>query len=141
MMHTLWPTLRTLRICSNIDKARLRCLELVDHWDNRGHDKRKTSIQIKRAFTSYVSPSVVYQSHTTRPVYLNVQLHHGSTDLKGISHRYMPLLHQSVTVMTVVLDLPIGFSQPYNLCHSLRRANVRQAHCMINETPRPSQCC
>ena len=82
------------------------------------------------------------QCHTTRPVYFNVQFHPGLPDIKGILQRYMPLLHQSVTMKTVVPDLPlISFSQPHNLCRSLCRAKLRQAASVNDEPPRPSQSC
>ena len=52
----------------------------------------------------------------------------------------MPLLHQSVTMKTVVPDLPlISFSQPHNLCRSLCRAKLRQTASVNDEPPRPSQ--
>ena len=54
----------------------------------------------------------------------------------------MPLLHQSVTMKTVVPDLPlISFSQPHNLCRSLCRATLRQTASVNDEPPRPSQSC
>ena len=37
--------------------------------------KRKTNIQIARAFTSLADPLIVRESHTTRPVYFIVPLH------------------------------------------------------------------
>ena len=79
---------------------------------------------------------------TTRPVYFNVQFHPSLPDIKGILQRYMPLLHQSVTMKTVVPDLPlISFSQPHNLCRSLCRAKLRQTASVNDEPPRPSQSC
>ena len=49
--------------------------------------------------------------------------------------RYMPLLHQSVTMKTVAPDLPlISFSQPHNLCRSLCRAKLRQT-AIVNDEP------
>ena len=54
----------------------------------------------------------------------------------------MPLLHLSVTMKTVVPDLPlISFSQHHNLCHSQCRAKLRQTASINDEPPRPSQCC
>ena len=64
------------------------------------------------------------------------------TCIKGILQRYMPLLHQSVTMKTVVPDLPlISYSQPHNLSRSLCRANLRIAASVNDEPPRPSQAC
>ena len=75
-------------------------------------------------------------------MYLNVQFHPGLPDIKGILQRYMPLLHQSVTMKTVVPDQPlISFGQPHNLCRSLCRAKLRQAASVNDEPPRPSQSC
>ena len=52
----------------------------------------------------------------------------------------MPLLHQSVTMQTVVPDLPlISFSQSHNLCRSQCRAKLRQSASVNDEPPRPSQ--
>ena len=71
-----------------------------------------------------------------------MQLHPGLPDIKDILQRYMPLLHQSVTMKTVVPDLPlISFSQPHNLCRSLCRAKLCQAASVNDEPPRPSQSC
>ena len=54
----------------------------------------------------------------------------------------MPLLHQSVTMKSVVHDLPIiSFGQPPNLCHSLCRAKLRQPHSVNDQPPRPLQSC
>ena len=54
----------------------------------------------------------------------------------------MPLLHQSVTIETVVPDLPlISFSQPHNLCRSLCRAKHRQTASANDELHRPSKSC
>ena len=52
---------------------------------------------------------------------------------------YMPLLHQTVTMKTVVPDLPlISFRQPHNLSRSLCRAKLRQAASVNDEPPRPA---
>ena len=115
--------LRILRICSNKESAKLRCTELVICMVKRGYNKRKTNKQIKRAFTNFANPPTGRQSHTTRPVYFNVQFLPGLPDIKGILQKYMPLLHQSVAMKTVVPDLPIvSYSQPHNMCRSLCRA-------------------
>ena len=54
----------------------------------------------------------------------------------------MSLLHQSVTMKTVVPDLPLmSFSQPHNLCRSLCRAKHRQTASVNDEPTRPSQSC
>ena len=54
----------------------------------------------------------------------------------------MPLLHQSVTMKTVVPDLPlISLSQSHNLFRSLCRAKLRQAASVNEEPPRPSKSC
>ena len=109
-----------LRICSNIETARSHCTELVDCVVKQGYDKRKTYIQIERAFSNVANPSTAHKCHATRPVYFNVQLHPALPDTKGILQKYMPLLLQSVTMTTVVTDLPIiSFSQPPNLCQSM----------------------
>ena len=69
-----------------------------------------------------------------------MQLSPGLPDIKGISQKYMPLLHQSVTMKTVVPDLPlIRICQPHNLCRSLCRAKLRQTASVNDEPPRPSQ--
>ena len=134
--------LRILRICSSKESAKIRCTELVDCLVKRGYNKRKTNKQIERAFTNFSNPPTGHQSHTTRPVYFNVQFHPSLPDIKGILQRYMPLLHQSVTMKTVVPDLPlISFSQPHNLCRSLCRAKLRQTASVNDEPPRPSQSC
>ena len=71
-----------------------------------------------------------------------MQFHPSLPNIKGILQRYMPLLHQSVTMKTVVPDLPlISFSQPHNLCRSLCRAKLRQTASVNDEPPRPSQSC
>ena len=134
--------LRILRICSSKESAKLRCTELVDCLVKRGYNKRKTNKQIERAFTNFANPPTGRQCHTTHPVYFNVQFHPGLPDIKGILQRYMPLLHQYVTMKTVVPDLPlISFSQPHNLCRSLCRAKLRQAASVNEEPPIPSQSC
>ena len=93
-------------------------------------------------FTNFANPSTARQSHTTCPVYFNVQLHPGLPDIKDILHKYLPLLHQSDTMTTVVPDLHlISLSQPHNLCHSLCRTKLRQPPSVIDEALRPSQCC
>ena len=70
-----------------------------------------------------ITDDIRRQNHTTRPVYFNVQFHPSLPDIKGILQKYTSLLHQSVTMKTVVPDLPlIRFSQPHNLCRSLCRA-------------------
>ena len=134
--------LRILRICSSKESAKIRCMELVDCMVKRGYNKRKTNKQIERAFTNFANLPTGHQSHTTRPLYFNVQFYPGLPDIKGILQRYMPLLHQSVTMKTVVPDLPlISFSQPHNLCRSLCRAKLRQTASANDEPPRPSQSC
>ena len=134
--------LRIFRICSNIKTATLRYTELVLCLVKRGCNKRKTNKQIERTFTNFANPPTGSQSHTTRPVYFNVQFHPGLPDLKCILQMYMPLLHQSVTIKTVVPDLPlISFSQPHNLSRNLCRAELRQAASVNDEPPRPSQSC
>ena len=71
---------------------------------------------------------MVCQRHTTHPMYSSVQFHPGLPDMKGIIQKYMPSLHQSITMKTVVPDLPIiSLSQPHNLCRSLCRVNIRQS--------------
>ena len=100
------------------------------------------NIQIKRAITNFANILTVRKSQTTRPAYINVQFHPGSPDIKGILHRYTPLLHQSVTMKTAVPDLPmISFSQPPNWCYCLCRAKLRQPASVIDQPPRPSQSC
>ena len=134
--------LRILRICSNKETAKLRCTELVDCLVKRGYNKRKTNKQKERAFTNFANPPTGRQNHTTRPVYFNVQFHPGLSDIKGILQKYMPLLHQSFTMKTVVPDLPlISFSQPHNLCRSPCRAKLHQTASANEEPPRPSQSC
>ena len=131
--------LRILRICSSKESAKIRYTELVDCLVRRSYNKRKTN---KRAFTNFSNPPTGRKSHTTRPVYFNVQFHPGLPDIKSILQRYMPLLHQSDTMKTVVPDLPlISFSQPQNLCRSLCRAKLRQTASVNDEPPRPSQSC
>ena len=111
---------RILRICSNKESAKLRCAELVDCLVIRGYNKRKTNKQIERAFTNFANPPTERQNHTTHTVYFNVQFHTGLPDIKGILQKYIPLLHQSVTMKTVVHDLPlISFSKPHNLCRTV----------------------
>ena len=85
---------------------------------------------------------MVRRSHTTRPVYINVQLHPGLPDIKCILQMYMPLLHQSLIMKTAVPDISIiSFSHPPNLGRCLCRAKLRQPPYVIDELPRPSQCC
>ena len=75
-------------------------------------------------------------------MYFNVQIHPGLPDIKGILQKYLPLLHQSVTMKTVVPDLPlIDFSQPHNLRRSLCRAKLRQTVSVNDEPHRSSQSC
>ena len=69
--------LRIVRICSNIETARSRCTELVDCFVKRGYNKGKTNIQIERTYSNLANPSTVRKCHTNRPMYLNVQFHHG----------------------------------------------------------------
>ena len=76
-----------------------------------------------------------------RPVYLAVQFHPRLPDIIGIvlKYMYMPLLNLSVTMNTVVPDLPIiSFIQPPNLDRSL---TLRQPPSVNDEAPRPSQSC
>ena len=73
-----------LRICSSKESAKIRCTELVDCLVKRGYNKRKTNKQIECAFTNFSNPPTGHQSHTTRPVYFNVQFHPGLPDIKGI---------------------------------------------------------
>ena len=132
--------LRILRISSSKESANIRCTELVDCLVKRGYNKRKTNKRIERAFTNFSNPPTGHECHTTRPVYFNVQFHPSLPDIKGILQRYMPLLHQSVTMKTVVPDLPlISFSQPNNLCRWLCRAKLRQTASVNDKPPRPSQ--
>ena len=103
----------------------------------RSYSKRKTNKQVERAFTNFANPPTGRQSHTTRPVYFNVQFHSGLPDMKSILQGYVPLLHQSVTMKTAVPDLPlISFSQPHDLCRSLCRAKLRQTASVNDEPPR-----
>ena len=139
---TYSQALSILRIYSAMETAKLPCTQLVDCLVNRYNNKRKTNKQIERAFTNFASPSQVRQCYTTRPVYFNVQFHPGLPDMKGILRKYMPLLHQSVTIKTAVPDLPlISLRQPRNLCRSLCRAKLRQTASVIDLPPRPSQSC
>ena len=77
-------TLCILCICSNKESAKLRCTELVDCLVKQGYNKRKTNKQIERAFTNFANAPTGHQSHTTCPVYFNVQFHPGLPDIKGI---------------------------------------------------------
>ena len=71
-----------------------------------------------------------------------MQFHPGLPDTKGILHKYVPLLHQSISFKTVVPDLPpISVIQPHNLYRSLCRAKLRQPASVNDEPPRPSQSC
>ena len=133
---------RILRICSTKESVIFRRTELVDCLLKRGYNKIKTNKRIERAFTNFANSPTGGQNHTTRPVYFSKQLHPGLPDIKGIVQRHMPLLHQSVTMKTVVPNLPvISFSQPHNLCRSLCRSKLRQIASLNYEPPRPSQCC
>ena len=49
-------------------------------------------------------------------MYFNVQFHPGLPDIKGIIQRYMPLVHQSVTMKTVVPDLPLTVLANFIIC-------------------------
>ena len=60
----------------------------------------------------------------------------GLLDVKGILHRYMPLLQHSITMKTVVPDLRIiTFSQHPNLCRNLCRDKFNDE---ASELPRSS---
>ena len=108
----------------------------------RGYNKIKTNKQVERTFTNFANPPSGRQCHTTRPVKFNVQLHPGLPDIKGILQKYMPLLHQSVEMKTVVPDLPlISLSQPHYLCRSLCRAKFSLPASAKDEPQRPSQSC
>ena len=116
--------LRILRICSSKDSAKLSCTVLVDCFVKRGSNKRKTTEQIERAFTNITNPPTRHQGHTTRHVYSNMQFHPDLPDIEGILHEYMPILHQSVTMETVVPDLHlICLDQPRNLSRRLCRVS------------------
>ena len=53
----------------------------------------------------------------------------------------MPLLHQSVTMKTVVPDLPLhSLCQPHNMCRSQWRAKLGETASVNDEPSRPSQC-
>ena len=79
------------------------------------------------------------RSHANRPVSLYVLFHPGLHDVNDILQKYMPLLHQSVTMKTVVPDLPlIRSSQPHNMCRSPCRAKLRQTVSVNDEPPIPS---
>ena len=117
-------------------------MELVDCLVKRGYNKRKTNMQIERAFTNFVNPSMICKSHTTRHVCINLEFHPGLPDIKGILQKYVPLLNQSVTMKTVEPNLSIiSFSQPLNLCRSLCRAELCQPRSVIDQPPGPSQSC
>ena len=132
--------LRILRISSSKESAIIRCTELVDCMVIRGYNKRKTNKQLELEFTIFSNPPTGRQCHTTHFVYFNVQFQPGLPDIKGILQRYMPLLHQSITMKTVVPDLPhISYSQTHNLCRSLCRAKLRQTASVNDEPARPSQ--
>ena len=73
--------LRILRICYNIESAKLRCTELVDGLFRRGYNKGRTNKQVERAFTNFANPPTGRQSHSTRPVYFNAQFHHFLSDI------------------------------------------------------------
>ena len=90
--------LRILRNCSSKETAKLRCSELVDNLVNRGYNKRMTNKKIYRAFTNIAYPPTGRQFHANRHVYFGVQFHPGLPDIKGILQKYMPLLHQFVTM-------------------------------------------
>ena len=108
----------------------------------QGYNKRKTNIHIECAFTDFANHSVVGKRNTTCHKYFNVQFHPGLPDIKNILQKYMPLPHQSVTVKTVVPDLPIiSFSKPHNLCCILCRAKLCQPHSVIDKPHRPPQSC
>ena len=128
-----------LRICCNKKSTKLCWSELVDCLAKRGYNKRKTNNLIERAFTNFDYPPTGRRCHATRPVNFNVLYHPGLPNVKGILQKYMPLLHQSVTMKNVVPDLPlISFSQPHNMCRNLCRARLRQTASVNDEPPRPS---
>ena len=79
----------------------------MDCLIKRGYNKRKTNKQIERAFTNFANPPTGSQCHSTCPEYSNMQFQPALPDIKGISQKYMPILHQYVTMKTVVLDLPL----------------------------------
>ena len=134
--------LRIHRICSSKESAKIRCTELVECLVKRGCNERKTNKQIEPAFTNFAYPPMGRQNHTTRPVYFSVQSHPGLPGIKGILQKYVSLLHQSVTMKTVIPEIPlISFSQPHNLCRSLCRAKLRQTASVNDEPPRPPQIC
>ena len=139
---TYCQALRILLICSEIETAKLRCAELVDFWVNGGYNKRKTNKLIERASTNFVNASTGRQGHPICPMYPNLKFHPVLPDIKGILQKYMPLLHQSVTINTVVPYIPIiSFSQPHNLFCSLCLAQLSQPASANNEPPRSSQNC
>ena len=114
----------------------------MDCLVKRGYNKRRTNKQIERAFNNFVNPTTGRQGHTTFPMYINVQFHPGLSNIRGISKQYMSLLLQSVSMKTVVPDLPhISLSQPRNMCRTLCRAKLRHTAVVNDEPPRPSQFC
>ena len=116
---------RILHISSNKETAKVRFTELVGRLAKRGYNKRRTNKQIERTFTIFANPPSGRQCHTTRPVYFNVQFHPGLPDIIGILQMYMPFQHQSVTMKTIVPDVPlISFSQPHDMCRCLCRAKL-----------------
>ncbi|KAJ8039742.1 hypothetical protein HOLleu_13841 [Holothuria leucospilota] len=134
--------LRILRICSNLETARLRCSELADSLVKRGYNRNKVNSQIERAITNFSNPTSMRESYSTRPVFFNVQFHPSLPDIRGILQRYMPLLHQSDTMKTAVPTLPIiSFSQPPNLSKTLCRAKLRQPAGGNDRASKPPRIC
>ena len=99
-------------------------------------------MKIEHAFTNFANPVMVCINHSTHPVYFYVLFHLCLPDIEGILQKICAFVHLSVTMRTVLPDLPIiSFSQPPNLCHSLGQAKFCQPPGVIDEPPRPSQSC
>ena len=132
-------SLRILRICSNLDTARLRCKELTDYLVKRGHNRSKVSSQVERAISNFTNPVPTPSTENQSRLFFTVQFHPGLPDIKGILQKYLPLLHQSETMKSAVPTTPVmSFSQPPNLGASLCRAKLRQPQ--TNDNP-PARCC
>ena len=77
-------SLRILRICSNLQTARIRCDELTEFLVKRGHGRNTVKYQVERAITNFTNPPPTPERDSTRKVFFTVQFHPGLPDIRGI---------------------------------------------------------
>ena len=118
--------LRILRICSDLDTAKMRCEELTDNLSRRGYGRKTVRQQVERAIDNYTNPPPP-REYTGRRMFFTTDYHPSLPTIKGILTRFLPVLHGSEKMRKVLPAPPsMSFRQPGNLKKNLCRAKLRQ---------------